>query len=155
MTKHGSTFKASTRSTFYKDTLEKIIEGRLANRVNQGFIDSLYNFEDVELETFLQHRSLNRPIEEYVSETDMLIGLTEQGKAIGIEPLEGTRYSYYKTKSGYTIQEMVKDKSELDVKYYWDIISRLLEKFSLKTWIKKNPPLTLIDKKQQSLMEWL
>ena len=47
------------------------------------------------------------------------------------------------------------DKSELDVKYYWDIISRLLEKFSLKTWIKKNPPLTLIDRKQQSLMEWL
>ena len=155
LTKHGSTFKASTRSTFYKDTLEKIIEGRLANKINQGFIDSLYNFEDVELETFLQHRSLNRPIEDYVSETDMLIGLTEQGKAMGIEPLEGTRYSYYKTKSGYTIQEMVKDKSELDVKYYWDIISRLLEKFSLKTWIKKNPPLTLIDRKQQSLMEWL
>ena len=51
-------------------------------------------------------------IEDYVSETDMLIGLTEQGKAIGIEPLEGTRYSYYKTKSGYTIQEMVKDKSD-------------------------------------------
>ena len=50
---------------------------------------------------------------------------------------------------------MVKDKSELDVKYYWDIISRQLEKFSLKTWIKKKPPLTLIDKKQKSLMEWL
>jgi hypothetical protein len=155
LTKHGSTFKASTRSTFYKDTLEKIIEGRLANRISQTFIDSLYEFEDVELETFLQHRKLNRPIKDYVSETDMLIGLTEQGKAIGIEPLEGTRYSYYKTKSGYTIKEMVKDKSELDVKYYWDIISRQLEKFSLKTWIKKNPPLTLIDKKQKSLMEWL
>ena len=155
LTKHGSTFKASTRSTFYKDTLEKIIEGRLANKINQPFIDSLYEFEDVELETFLQHRKLNRPIEDYVSETDMLIGLTEQGKAVGIEPLEGTRYSYYKTKSGYTIQEMVKDKSELDVKYYWDIISRQLDKFSLKTWVKKNPPLTLIDKKQKSLMEWL
>jgi DNA polymerase elongation subunit (family B) len=155
LTKHGSTFKASTRSTFYKDTLEKIIEGRLANRINQTFIDSLYEFEDVELETFLQFRKLNRPITDYVSETDMLIGLTEQGKAIGIEPLEGTRYSYYKTKSGYTIKELVKDKSELDVKYYWDIISRQLEKFALKTWIKKKPPLTLIDKKQKSLMEWL
>ena len=155
LTKHGSTFKASTRSTFYKDTLEKIIEGRLANRINQTFIDSLYEFEDVELETFLQYRKLNRPITDYVSETDMLIGLTEQGKAVGIEPLEGTRYSYYKTKSGYTIKELVKDKSELDVKYYWDIISRQLEKFALKTWIKKNPPLTLIDKKQKSLMEWL
>ena len=71
LTKHGSTFKASTRSTFYKDTLEKIIEGRLANRINQTFIDSLYEFEDVELETFLQHRKLNRPIKDYVSETDM------------------------------------------------------------------------------------
>ena len=58
------------------------------------------------------------------------------------------------------IWQFIKDKLifpylELDVKYYWDIISRLLEKFSLKTWIKKNPPLTLIDRKQQSLMEWL
>ena len=109
----------------------------------------------MELETFLQHRSLNRPIEDYVSETDMLIGLTEQGKAMGIEPLEGTRYSYYKTKSGYTIQEMVKDKSELNVTYYWDIISNQLRKFQLEEWIKRTPPLTLIDKKQKSLMEWI
>ena len=155
LTKHGSTFKASTRSVFYKNTLNKIIEGRLANKINQTFIDSIYEFEHVELEDFLQRRNLNRPLNQYVSETDMLIGLTEQGKSVGIEPLEGTTYRYYKTGSGYTIQELVKDKSELDVRYYWDIISNLLRKFQLDVWVKKKVPITIIDKKQKSLMEWI
>ena len=155
LTKHGSTFKASTRSVFYKNTLEKIIEGRLANKITQTFIDSIYEFEHVELEDFLQRRNLNRPLDQYVSETDMMIGLTEQGKGIGIEPLEGTTYRYYKTGNGYTIQELVKDKSELDVRYYWDIISNLLRKFQLDVWVKKKVPITIIDKKQKSLMEWL
>ena len=155
LTKHGSTFKASTRSVFYKNTLEKIIEGRLANNITQTFIDSIYDFEHVELEDFLQRRNLNRPLNQYVSETDMLIGLTEQGKSVGIEPLEGTTYRYYKTGSGYTIQELVKDKSELDVRYYWDIISNLLRKFQLDVWVKKKVPITIIDKKQKSLMEWI
>ena len=155
LTKHGSTFKASTRSVFYKNTLEKIIEGRLANKITQTFIDSIYDFEHVELEDFLQRRNLNRPLDQYVSETDMMIGLTEQGKGIGIEPLEGTTYRYYKTGSGYTLQELVKDKSELDVRYYWDIISNLLRKFQLDVWVKKRVPITIIDKKQKSLMEWI
>jgi DNA polymerase elongation subunit (family B) len=155
LTKHGSTFKASTRSVFYKNTLNKIIEGRLANKINQTFIDSIYEFEHVELEDFLQRRNLNRPLDQYVSETDMLIGLAEQGKSIGIEPLEGTTYRYYKTGSGYTIQELVEDKSKLDVRYYWDIISNLLRKFQLDVWVKKKVPITIIDKKQKSLMEWI
>ena len=155
LTKHGSTFKASTRSVFYKSTLERIIDARLANKINQTFIDSLYDFEHVELEDFLQRRNLNRPLDQYVSETDMLIGLAEQGRSIGIEPLEGVTYKYYKTSSGYTIQELVKDKSELDVKYYWDIISNQLRKFQLEEWMKKKVPLTIIDKKQRSLMDWI
>ena len=155
LTKHGSTFKASTRSTFYKNTLDKIIERRLANKINQEFIDSLYDFEDVRLEEFLQRRSLNRPLSEYVSETDMMIGLTEQGKGIGIEPLVGTTYQYYRTKGSYTLKELVKDKSELDVRYYWDIISNQLRKFGLDMWVKKVPPITIIDKKQKSLMDWI
>ena len=155
LTKHGSTFKASTRSAFYKNTLEKIIEGRLANNINQGFVDSLYEFEDVKLEEFLQRRSLNRPLSEYVSQTDMLLGLIEQGKGIGIEPLVGTTYQYYRTKGSYTLKELVKDKSELDVRYYWDIISNQLRKFGLDVWIKKVPPITIIDKKQRSLMDWI
>ena len=155
LTKHGSNFKASTRSRFYKNTLDKLIEGRLANKINQTFIDSLYDFEHVKLEDFLQRRTLNRPLDQYVSETDMLIGLTKQGESIGIAALEGTTYQYYKTKEGYTIKELVKDKSELNVTYYWDIISNQLRKFQLTEWIKRTPPLTLIDKKQKSLMEWI
>ncbi len=155
LTKHGSTFKASTRSEFYKNTLNKIIEGRLANNITQTFIDSIYDFEHVELEDFLQRRSLNRPLSDYVSETDMMIGLTEQGRGIGIEPLVGTTYQYYRTKGSYTLKELVEDKSELDVRYYWDIISNQLRKFQLDEWIKKTPPLTIIDKKQRSLMDWI
>ena len=155
LTKHGSTFKASTRSKFYGKNLDRIIEGRLANKINQEFIDSLYDFEEVRLEDFLQRRSLNRPLEDYVSQTDMMIGLTEQGKGIGIEPLVGTTYQYYRTKGNYTLKELVKDKSELDVRYYWDIISNQLRNFGLDEWIKKVPPITIIDKKQKSLMDWI
>ena len=85
----------------------------------------------------------------------MMIGLTEQGKGIGIEPLVGTTYQYYRTKGNYTLKELVKDKSELDVRYYWDIISNQLKKFGLDEWIKKVPPITIIDKKQKSLMDWI
>jgi hypothetical protein len=127
----------------------------MANNITQTFIDSIYDFEHVELEDFLQRRSLNRPLSDYVSETDMMIGLTEQGKGIGIEPLVGTTYQYYRTKGSYTLKELVEDKSELDVRYYWDIISNQLRKFQLDEWIKKTPPLTIIDKKQRSLMDWI
>ena len=107
------------------------------------------------METFLQRRTLNRKIEDYKSTPDMILKLAEQGKGVGIQPEVRTTYDYYKTKDGYRIKEIVESKSELDVRYYWDIVSNLLDKFSLSSYIKKNPPLTLIDKKQQSIMEWI
>jgi DNA polymerase elongation subunit (family B) len=155
ITKHGSTFKASTRSRFYKETLDKLITARIDNTVNSKFIDELYDFDSLPMETFLQRRTLNRKIEDYKSTTDMLLKLAEQGKGVGIQPEVRTTYDYYKTKDGYRIKEIVESKSELDVRYYWDIVSNLLHKFSLSSHVKKNPPLTLIDKKQQSIMEWI
>ena len=59
------------------------------------------------------------------------------------------------TGTGYTIKELVKDKSQLDVRYYWDIISNQLRKFQLDEWVKKKVPLSIIDKKQKSLMDWI
>ena len=53
------------------------------------------------------------------------------------------------------VEQLVNNKIDLDVKYHWDIISSLLNKFQLEDWVKKNPPLTLIDRKQQTLMEWI
>ena len=50
---------------------------------------------------------------------------------------------------------MVKSIDEVDMRYYWDTINTLLDKFGLKRYIRKRPALTLIDKNQQSLMEWL
>ena len=155
ITKHGSTFKASTRSRFYKETLDKLITARIDNTVNAKFIDDLYDFDSLPMETFLQRRTLNRKIEDYKSTTDMLQKLAKQGIEVGIQPEVRTTYDYYKTKDGYRIKEIVESKSELDVRYYWDIVSNLLDKFSLSSYIKKNPPLTLIDKKQQSIMEWI
>ena len=155
ITKHGSTFKASTRSKFYKQTINKLIDARLDNRVTKTFIDDLYDFDSLPMETFIQRRTLNRKIKDYKSETDMMIPLVKQGEEIGIEPLVRTSYHYYKTKEGYKIEQLVKSKTDLDVTYYWDIVSRLLDKFGLKHMIKKNPPLTILDRKQKSLMEWV
>ena len=155
ITKHGSTFKASTRSKFYKQTLDKLINARIDNKVNSKFIDELYDFDSLPMETFLQRRTLNRKIENYKSTTDMLLTLAEQGVKVGIQPEVRTTYDYYKTKDGYKIKEIVESKTELDVRYYWDIVSNLLDKFGLASNIKKNPPLTILDKKQQSIMEWI
>ena len=138
-----------------KETLDKLITARIDNTVNTKFIDDLYDFDSLPMETFLQRRTLNRKIEDYKSTTHMLLKLAEQGKDVGIQPEVRTTYDYYKTKDGYRIKEIVESKSELDVRYYWDIVSNLLDKFSLSSYIKKNPPLTLIDKKQQSIMEWI
>jgi len=132
-----------------------LITARIDNTVNAKFIDDLYDFDSLPMETFLQRRTLNRKIEDYKSTTDMLLTLAKQGVEVGIQPEVRTTYDYYKTKDGYRIKEIVESKSELDVRYYWDIVSNLLDKFSLSSYIKKNPPLTLIDKKQQSIMEWI
>jgi len=155
ITKHGSTFKASTRSKFYKGILDKLIDARMDNRVTQSFIDDIYDFDSLPMETFLQRRTLNRKFTDYKSETDMMIPLVKQGIEIGIEPEIKTTYEYYKTKDGYRIEQLVESKTDLDVKYYWNIVSKLLDKFGLKHMIKKDVPLTLLDKKQKSLMEWV
>ena len=155
LTKHGSTFKASTRSRFYKNTIDRITNARLDNKTGTSIADEVYDFDHLPMEEFVQRRRLNRKLSEYVSETDMMITLATQGESIGIKPLPMTTYEYYKTKDGYRIAELTEGKSELDVKYYWDIVSRLLEKFGLKHLIRKNPPLTILDKKQKSLMEFV
>jgi len=155
VTKHGSTFKASTRSKFYKSILNRLIDARLDNRVTQSFIDELYNFDDLPMDTFIQRRTLNRKFEDYKSETDMMIPLVKQGIEVGIQPEIRTTYEYYKTKDGYRIKEIVKSKTDLDVSYYWNIVTKLLDKFGLAHYVKKKPPLTLLDRSQQSLMEWV
>jgi len=155
ITKHGSTFKASTRSKFYKSVLNRLIDARLDNRVTNTFIDELYNFDDLPMETFIQRRTLNRKFEDYKSETDMMIPLVKQGIEVGIQPEIRTTYNYYKTKEGYKIEQLVESKTDLDVAYYWSIVTKLLDKFGLAHYVKKKPPLTLLDRKQQSLMEWV
>ena len=59
------------------------------------------------------------------------------------------------TRQGYKLKETIDSIEEIDITYYWDTINTLLQKFTLGEWIKKKPPLTLLDKKQQSLMEWI
>ena len=155
VTKHGSTFKASTRSKFYKSILNRLIDARLDNRVTNTFSDELYNFDDLPMETFIQRRTLNRKFEDYKSETDMMIPLVKQGIEVGIQPEIRTTYEYYKTKDGYRIKEIVNSKTDLDVSYYSNIVTKLLDKFGLAHYVKKKPPLTLLDRKQQSLMDWV
>ena len=155
LTKHGSTFKATSRSQFYLKVLDKIIENRINNTVNSTFIEKLYDLKEYELEDFVMRKSQGRKKEDYKSETDLILKLIAMGEAIGMESTEGTTYYYVKTKEGYKLVSTVKDIDEIDMRYYWDTISTLLQKFQLQTWIKKRPPLTVLDSKQQSLMEWI
>ncbi len=155
LTKHGSTFKATSRSKFYLKVLDKLVGGRLDNTINNTFIDKLYDFKEYELDDFVMRRSMHRPLEEYKSETDLTVQLIHKGIAIGIEPSEGNTYYYVKAKDGYKLLETVDNIEDIDMRYYWDTINTLLDKFGLKRYIRKRPSLTLIDKKQQSLMEWM
>ena len=155
LTKHGSTFKATSRSKFYLKVLEKLIEARLSNSINTSFIDRLYDLSEYELSDFVMRRSMHRKKEDYKSTTDLIMNLIEQGERIGIQPVEGTTYFYIKTHGGYTLDQLVEHKEQVDIRYYWDTISGLLQKFSLREHVRKRPPLTVIDAKQRALSEWM
>jgi len=155
LTRHGSTFKATSRSKFYLKVLEKITEGRLNNTITQSFIDGVYDLKEYELSDFVMRKGMGRSKDAYKSQTDLILKLIEQGEGIGIEPTEGTTYFYVKTKDGYRLETLVKNIDEIDMRYYWDTISGLLQKFDLTGWVKRRPPITLLDKKQRDLMEWI
>ena len=53
LTKHGSTFKATTRSKFYLKVLERILDARINNKINQQVIDKLYDLKEYELDDFI------------------------------------------------------------------------------------------------------
>mgnify|MGYP003146122440 FL=1 len=153
--KHGSTFKATSRSKFYLRVLEKLIEGRLDNTINHAFIDKLYQLQEYNLDDFVMRRAMQRPLEEYKSQTDLTVQLIKMGQEIGIIPAPGTAYHYVKSKTGYKLRDTVKGVDEIDMRYYWDTVSTLLSKFGLKDKVRKRPALTLLDDKQKSLMEWI
>ena len=100
-------------------------------------------------------KNQGRKKKDYKSETDLILKLIEQGESIGMVTSPGTTFYYVRTKVGYKLESMVKDIEEIDIRYYWDTISGLLSKFKLNEWVRKKPPITVVDKKQQSLMEWL
>jgi len=155
VTKHGSTFKSKSRSIFYNKVLDRLSDARLNNTVTNSFVDKLYDLEEYVLEDFIMRRSTNKGYDDYKTETDLTVQLMNLGKQIGMEPAEGTTYFYAKTKEGYRLKETIKSVDEIDITYYWDTISNLLTKFNLKEHVKKKPPLTMLDKKQQSLAEWI
>jgi len=83
------------------------------------------------------------------------VQLANQAKELGMDVRPGATFSFYKTNSGYKLDQNVDDKKEIDVVYHWNMISGLLEKFGLKEYVKKKPPLTVIDKSQKSLLEFV
>jgi len=155
VTKHGSTFKATSRSKFYLSVLEKLTDARMNNVINAKFIEDLYSLEAYVLDDFIMRKGQGREKKDYKSETDLIMKLIEQGEEIGMTPSQGTTYYYCKTNEGYKLKETIKDINEIDIRYYWDTITTLLQKFKLEEWVRKKPPLTVIDKKQKSLMEWI
>jgi hypothetical protein len=67
----------------------------------------------------------------------------------------GTTFYYYKAKDRYLLEESVESLNQIDIKYHWDIINNLLKKFGLETWIRKKPSITVVDRNQQSLLEFV
>ena len=155
LTKHGSTFKAKTRSQFYLKVLKKITLARLDNIVNAEFVEDLYDFDNYVLEDFLQTRSMNRNIGDYVGENELVVQLAKQGEELGMRTGPGTTFYYYKAKDKYLLEESVESLNQIDIKYHWDIINNLLKKFGLETWIRKKPSITVVDRNQQSLLEFV
>lgn len=155
LTKHGSTFKSRSRSPFYIKVLSKLIDARLDSKVNNAFIDDLYDFENYEVSDFVQARSMNQNLEDYKNENDLVIQLANKAKDIGQAVKIGSTFYYYKTNSGVELEGYVDSIDDIDIKYHWNIISNLLQKFDLAQWINKKPPLTTLDRKQQSLLEFV
>ena len=153
--KHGSTFKSKSRSTFYKKLLNKIIPARLDNTVTNGFIEDLYNFDNYELEDFVQMRTMNKEINEYKAENDLIMQLAREAQTINIKLGPGTTFNFFKTNDGYKLTQQVSLMSDIDIKYHWNIVSSLLQKFGLENYMKRNPPITVIDTKQRQLLDFI
>ena len=100
-------------------------------------------------------RTMNQKIEDYKTSNDLIVQLATQAKEYGMDVRPGTTFSYYKTTEGYKLSSTVDNLDDIDVVYHWNMISALLDKFGLKDYVKKKPPLTLIDKKQKSLLEFV
>ena len=128
---------------------------RLDNIINAEFVEDLYDFDNYVLEDFLQTRSMNRNIGDYVGENELVVQLAKQGEELGMRTGPGTTFYYYKAKDGYLLEENVESLNQIDIKYHWDIINNLLKKFSLESWIRKKPSITVVDRNQQSLLEFV
>jgi len=155
LVKHGSTFKSKGRSGFYTKVLDKIINARLDNTVDHDFIKDLYEFDNYVLEDFLQMRTMNKNIKDYKSENDLIVQLANEGKTIGMDVRAGTTFSFYKANDGYKLERQIDNIDNIDMKYHWQIINTLLKKFGLDSWIRKTPSITVIDKNQKSLLEFV
>ena len=155
LTKHGSTFKSKSRSTFYKKVIEVIIEAALNKEVGDDFTDKIYDLDKYELEEFMQQRTMNQKLSDYKSENDLVVQLARDAEKIGMEVGPGTTFSYYKTTDGYHLEQLVDSKDDIDVKYHWNIITTLMKKFGLEKYMKVKVPITVMDRKQQSLMEFV
>ena len=135
--------------------LDKLIDARLDNTVTEEFIKDLYNMENYVLEDFVQMRTMNREMNEYKTENDLIMQLAREAIKINMKLSPGTQFSFYKTNEGYKLMEQVKDLTELDVRYHWDVINNLLHKFGLEHYITKKPPITVMDKKQRQLLDFI
>ena len=155
LTKHGSTFKSRSRSPFYIKVLNKLIEARLDNSVSAPFIKDLYDFENYEVKDFVQARSMNQALKEYKNENDLVVQLATKAIEEGQEVKIGSTFYYYKTNSGVELEGKIENIDDIDIKYHWNVISSLLQKFNLNEWVNKKPPITTLDRKQQSLLEFI
>ena len=123
--------------------------------VNKDTIKDLYDFENYEVKDFLQSRSMNQNLSDYKNENDLVVQLATKAKADGQKVKIGSTFYYYKTNGGVELEGNVESIDDIDIKYHWNIVSNLLQKFNLTQWVNKKPLLTVMDRKQQSLLEFV
>ena len=92
---------------------------------------------------------------EYKTENDLIMQLAREAIKINMKLSPGTQFSFYKTNEGYKLMEQVKSLNEIDVRYHWDVINNLLIKFGLESYVTKKPPITVMDKKQRQLLDFI
>ena len=128
---------------------------RTDNTISNDFIKDLYDFENYEVSDFVQARSMNQALSDYKNENDLVVQLANKAKEQGQKVKIGSTFYYYKTNGGVELEGNVEDIDDIDIKYHWNIISSLLQKFNLGQWVNKKPPITTLDRKQQSLLEFV
>ena len=146
---HGSSIKSSRACKLVDRAIQLAIQHVFNGKPMEEVIREAYDF-DVDLEYFEERVKLAKDPSEYDDPLDLKLFLAEQVKLkTGQEPAQGLQISYFIGKDqlpfkelkefnrkqrswNYTYTEYIKNITQLNLKYYRDLIDKILEKFEIR-----------------------